>query len=119
MKNKVFYLSTCSTCKNIMKAWPLESLALQDLKKESINAEELDFLQGKVGSYEELLNKRARLLGDHKLSSGAEREQEIRSLILSHYSFLKRPILVLNNDIFVGNSSKIVEAAKQSLSKQD
>lgn len=92
---------------------------MQDLKKEGISAEELDFLQENVGSYEELLNKRARLLGDHKLSSGAEREQEIRSLILSHYSFLKRPILVWKNDIFVGNSSKIVEAAKLALEKRE
>lgn len=102
-----------------MKTWPLEGLDLQDLKKEGISAEELDFLQENVGSYEELLNKRARLLGDHKLSSGAEREQEIRSLILSHYSFLKRPILVWKNDIFVGNSSKIVEAAKLALEKRE
>jgi len=119
MKNKVFYLSTCSTCKNIMKTWPLEGLELQDLKKEGITAAELDFLKVKVGTYEDLLNKRARLFRDHSLSSGAEREQEIRSLILSHYSFLKRPILVWDNDIFAGNSSKIVEAAKIAMEKRE
>ncbi len=102
-----------------MKTWPLEGLDLQDLKKEAISESDLDFLKERMGSYEGLLNKRARLLRDQNLSDGAEREQEIRQLILSHYSFLKRPILLWNNEIFVGNSSKIVEAAKQALEKRD
>ncbi|PTM05285.1 MAG: hypothetical protein DA405_04570 [Bacteroidetes bacterium] len=113
--DKVFYLSTCSTCKTIMKTWDLIGIEEQDLKKENINESELEFLRARVNSYEELLNKRARLLKDHDLSDGPQREEQIRQLILFHYSFLKRPILVLKNEIFVGNSTKITEAAKLAL----
>jgi arsenate reductase len=98
-----------------MRDWDLSSLIIQDLKVEGISASELEFLRSKLSSYEELLNKRARLLREHTLSDESDREDQIRDLILSHYSFLKRPVLVLRNQIFVGNSAKIVEAARQAL----
>jgi arsenate reductase len=115
MKDKVFYLSTCNTCKLIMKGWDLKDLILQDLKVEGISPSELDFLRTRVSLYEDLLNKRARLLREYTLSEDDNREDQIRDLILSHYSFLKRPILVLQNQIFVGNSEKIVQSAKEAL----
>jgi len=98
-----------------MKLWDLKGIAVQDLKKEGIKEEELDFLYDRVNSYEDLLNKRARLLKEHKLGTGPQREQQIRQLILSHYSFLKRPVLVLRNEIFVGNSPPNTEAAMLAL----
>jgi arsenate reductase-like glutaredoxin family protein len=98
-----------------MKGWDLSNLILQDLKAEGISSSELDFLRARVNSYEELLNKRARLLREHTVSEGDTREDQIRDLILSHYSFLKRPIVVLGNQIFVGNSAKIVQSAKEAL----
>lgn len=39
----------------------------------------------------------------------------MRQLIIDEYTFLSRPVLVLDNEIFVGNSKKVVEAAKQAL----
>tara|TARA_R110002050_G_scaffold49818_2_gene115526 strand:+ start:5578 stop:5883 length:306 start_codon:yes stop_codon:yes gene_type:complete len=98
-----------------MKTWDLSGIEEQDLKKEAINESELEFLRARVDSYEDLLNKRARLLKQHDLLDGTGREEQIKQLILSHYSFLKRPILVLKNEIFVGNSAKITEAAKLAL----
>tara|TARA_R110001592_G_scaffold138225_1_gene356931 strand:- start:51980 stop:52285 length:306 start_codon:yes stop_codon:yes gene_type:complete len=98
-----------------MKTWDLTGLELQDLKKENIKESELEFLRARVNSYEDLLNKRARLLKEHDLNDGSQREEQIRQLILFHYSFLKRPILVLKNEIFVGNSAQITEAAKLAL----
>lgn len=98
-----------------MKTWDLAGLELQDLKKENIKESELEFLRARVNNYEDLLNKRARLLKEHDLTDGPQREEKIRQLILFHYSFLKRPILVLKNEIFVGNSAKITKAAKLAL----
>lgn len=121
MKGKVYYLSTCDTCKRIMKDWQLsDAIERQDLKKQAISESELQELYAQTNSYEALLNKRAKMLRDHKISTDKEeREQEIKSLILSHYSFLKRPILNLGNQIFVGNSPQIVAAAKAALNGND
>ena len=121
MKGKVYYLSTCDTCKRIMKDWQLsDAIERQDLKKQAISESELQELYAQTNSYEALLNKRAKMLRDHKISTDKEeREQEIKSLILSHYSFLKRPILNLGNQIFIGNSPQIVAAAKAALNGND
>ena len=42
-------------------------------------------------------------------------EKDYKDLILDHYTFLKRPVLVLDDQIFVGNSKKVVQAAKEAL----
>jgi arsenate reductase len=42
-------------------------------------------------------------------------EDEYRELILKEYSFLKRPVIFIDNEIFVGNAKKVVAAAKEKL----
>ncbi|HAT68946.1 MAG TPA: hypothetical protein DCS22_00475, partial [Flavobacteriaceae bacterium] len=42
-------------------------------------------------------------------------EDDFRDLILEHYTFLKRPVIINNDQIFIGNSKKVIEAAKESL----
>ena len=42
-------------------------------------------------------------------------EEDFRSLLLEHYTFLKRPVMVLGNEIFIGNTKNVVAAAKESL----
>ncbi len=42
-------------------------------------------------------------------------EQDYRQYILDEYTFLKRPVFVVNDQIFVGNSKKTIEALKQVL----
>jgi arsenate reductase len=43
-------------------------------------------------------------------------EEDFKKYILQEYTFLKRPVLVMDDQIFVGNSKKVVEAAKAALS---
>lgn len=59
-----------------------------------------------AGSYEALFSRRARLYKERKLSEKALSEEEIRSLLLEHYTFLKRPVLVWDDHIFIGNTRK-------------
>ena len=40
---------------------------------------------------------------------------KFKNLILEHYTFLKRPILINDDQIFVGNSKSVVAAALESL----
>ena len=42
-------------------------------------------------------------------------EADYRKYILDHYTFLKRPVLVIEDQIFVGNSPKTITAAKFAL----
>jgi len=113
---KIFHLSTCSTCQRILKAWnPGPEFARQDIKSVAISEADLDRMAELAGSYASLFSRRAmkfRALGLHEQQLT---EQDYKKLILEEYTFLKRPVLVFNDQIFVGNSKKVVEAATQAL----
>ena len=113
---KVYHLSTCSTNKRILKELDLQgSTNLQDIKKENITPEQLDEIKELAGSYEALFSRKAMKFRAQGLHEKTLSEQNYRDLILEEYTFLKRPIIVLGNQIFVGNSKKNVAAAKQAL----
>jgi hypothetical protein len=40
----------------------------------------------------------------------------MRQLIIDEYTFLKRPVLIIDHAIFIGNSKKVVLEAKEKLS---
>ena len=111
--NKAFYLSTCDTCKRILSKLNLpEDLKLQDIKKDPISEEDLDFIYNKTKSYELLLNKRSQKYKAEGLKDENLSEEEIKSYILSHYTFLKRPIFVYGDNAFIGNDKQTLEALK-------
>jgi len=66
-------------------------------------------------SYESLFSKRARLYKELGLKDKSLSEDAIKNYILEHYTFLKRPVIIFNNQIFIGNSKKTVEAAKLAI----
>ena len=115
---KFIYLSTCDTCKRIQKELNLPAdVELQDIKKYPITEEQLNELYGKVGSYEGLINNRARNFKVLGLSPKEISEEKRRELLLHDYTFLKRPVLVWNDDLFVGNSKQTISEAKVAVSK--
>ncbi len=113
---KIYHLSTCSTCQRIIKQLGGgEDFELQDIKTEPMTAEQLDFLKDAVGSYEDLFSRRAmkyRAMGLHEKKLN---EDDYRSLILSEYTFLKRPVIIIDDEIFVGNAKKSVAGAMAKL----
>jgi len=115
---KFYYLSTCDTCKRILKELdPPAEVKLQDIKEFPLLEIDLELLAGLSGSHEALINKRARLYQQRGLKDKVLTEEEYKELLLEHYTFLKRPVLVLEDDIFIGNSKGTVEAAKTALKK--
>jgi len=112
---RIFYLSTCDTCKRIMNSWNLEGLELQDIKTEPMTAEQVDHMIALAGSAEALFSKRARKYKELGLKDQDLSDDQIRQFIIDEYTFLKRPVLVLDDQIFVGNSKKVVEAAAEAL----
>ena len=114
-----YYLNSCDTCKRIINELAInESIIQIDIKKKPLTAVQLEVLFEKVGNYEELINKRAQLFKQRNLKDQQLKEEDYKNLLLEHYTFLKRPILLYEEQIFVGNSAKTVAKAKAFLNEQ-
>ena len=116
---KIYHLSTCDTCQRIIKELKLKenNFEFQDIKFENISAEQLDAVHEKVGSYEALFSKRAMKFRSMGLNTMTLTEPDYRKYILQEYTFLKRPVIWVDDEVFVGNTKKTVEAAKAALSE--
>ncbi len=66
-----------------------------------------------AGSYEALFSCRSLQYAARGLKDKTLTEKDYRNLILEEYTFLKRPVVILNGEIFIGNSKEVVEAMKQ------
>ncbi|HQV39764.1 MAG: hypothetical protein IPL81_09910 [Flavobacteriales bacterium] len=109
---KIYHLSTCSTCQRILKQMPdLARFELQDIKTEPITAAQLDAMRKMAGSYEALFSRRAIKFRSMGLDKKTLAETDYHDLILSEYTFLKRPVIMIGEKIFVGNSKNVVQAA--------
>lgn len=113
---KAYYLSSCDTCKRILNELNLPSDFKQhEIKTEKITASQLEEMKDLAGSYEALFNKRARLYKERGLKNKTLSEEDFKKLILEHYTFLKRPVFVLENEIFIGNSKKTIVELQEKL----
>ena len=96
--NKFFYLSTCDTCKKIMKTLQLsEQIELIDIKFRPILEDELDRMKDLSGSFESLFSKKAIKYRSLGLNNQNLKELDFKRLILEEYTFLKRPVLIVEN----------------------
>ncbi|MFM7105697.1 MAG: arsenate reductase family protein [Flavobacteriales bacterium] len=114
---RIFHLASCSTNQRILKEWGkgIKEFTLQDIKTEAITEEQLDEMKRISGSYESLFSKvalkyRAMGLHEKKLT-----EKDFKKYILQEYTFLKRPVMVNEKQIFIGNAASVVTAAKASI----
>ena len=113
---KVYYLKTCSTCIRILKELNLPSeYELQDIKTEAITVKQLEEMNTLAGSYEALFSKRSKLYKEMDLKNQKLEERDYKHYILEHYTFLSRPVIIIDDQIFIGNSKNTVEAVKKVL----
>lgn len=111
---KIYHLKSCSTNVRILKELNLDGVELQNIKQDNIDEVTLDFLKEKVGSYEALFSKKAmkfRSLGLNKMDLT---EDDYKKHILEEYTFLKRPYMINGDEVFIGNTKSVVEAAIES-----
>lgn len=116
---KVYYLPHCKTCQKALAEIGIDGesgFELQNTKEQHISGEELDQLKETVGSYEALFNRRAKKYRSEELKDKDISEAMYRELILGEYTFLKRPIIVMDGAIFVATNKKAVQAAKEKMS---
>ena len=112
---KIYYLSTCDTCKRIMKELPLDDFIKVDIKTDPLTENDLLELHGLSGSYEVLFSKIARLYRSMNLKEKNLQEVDFKKYLLEHYTFLKRPVFIVDNEIFIGNAKKNIELVKSKL----
>lgn len=113
---KVYYLKTCNTCLRILKELNLSSkFILQDIKSEEITVKQLEEMKQLAGSFEALFSKRAKLYKEMDLKNQSLKEADFKHYLLEHYTFLSRPVIIFNNQIFIGNAKKVTEKAKQAI----
>ena len=113
---KAYHLSQCSTCQRILREvnWKGQ---MQEIRTEKISEEQLDQMAKMSGSYESLFSRRAIKYKSMGLKDKALSEMDYRQLILEEDTFLKRPVFIVNNKIFVGNSKKTIEALSSALNE--
>lgn len=115
---KIYHLSTCNTCQRIISEINASTdVQLQDIKSEAITAQQLEEMKEMAGSYEALFSKRAQLYRKRCLNQQDLTESDYKALILEHYTFLKRPVMIIGDQQFIGNSKKVVAAAVAAFSK--
>lgn len=113
---KVYYLSTCDTCKRIIKELGIgDEFEYQDIKNDKITDEQIEEMKVLAGNYEALFSRTARKYKEQGLKDTILLEDDYRVLILQEYTFLKRPVFIIDKKIFIGNSKKTVAAIKEVL----
>ena len=115
---KIYHLATCSTCQRIISEVgisAMDDIEMQDIKTVEISPAQLDAMRDLAGSYEALFSRRAMKFRSMGLADRVLSENDYRALILEEYTFLKRPVIVVNKQIFIGSSKKTVEAAAKAL----
>ncbi|WBX76510.1 arsenate reductase [Tenacibaculum ovolyticum] len=112
---KVYFLKTCDTCRRILKEVNLDGIEEQEIKTDPITIQQLEEMRKLTDSYESLFNKRAKLYKERNLKNKEISETDYREYILDEYTFLKRPVFIIEDEIFIGNSKKVVESLKKKL----
>ncbi len=112
---KVYFLQTCDTCRRILKEVNLDGFEKQEIKTQPITVAQLEEMRAMTDSYESLFNKRAKLYKEMDLKNQNVTEADYRQYILDEYTFLKRPVFIVEDQIFIGNSKKVVESLKAML----
>lgn len=116
---KIYYLASCDTCRKIIKSLPNSAnLEFHDIRQNPITKEELEFMHQLSGSYEALFSKKAQLYKEKGLKNMTLSEEDYKNYILEHYTFLSRPVVILENEIFIGNSQPNILRLQKALSNE-
>ncbi len=108
--NKIYFLKTCSTSKRILKDLPIADFEIKDIKENPLTLQELEEMKALSGSYESLFSRRAKKYHQMKLKNEILAEKDYKRLLLDEYTFLKRPVVLMENHIYIGSSKKNVTA---------
>lgn len=114
LMNIIYFLASCDTCRKIIKGLPENhNLKFHDIRQNPITEAELEEMYQLAGSYESLFSKKAQLYKSLKLKDQNLTEADFKKYLLEHYTFLSRPVFIINGKIYIGNSQQnILEVHK-------
>jgi arsenate reductase (glutaredoxin) len=114
---EIYHLGNCTTCRAIIKETKIDKAGfdMQDIKSEKITPAQIDTMKKMAGSYEALFSRRAVKYKEMGLKDKALTEKDYRQLILDEYTFLKRPVVIINDKIFIGSEKKNVAELKKAV----
>ena len=103
----IYYLASCDTCRKIIKSLPKNhDFKFRDIKQDLITVEELEQMRELSGSYEALFSKKAQLYKSMDLKNKTLTEDDYKNYILEHYTFLSRPVFIIKDKIYIGNTQQ-------------
>ena len=103
--NKIYYLASCDTCRKIIKSLPQNhNLTFHDIKQDPITVEELEEMHRLSGSYKSM-----------DLKNKSLTEADFKKYILEHYTFLSRPVFIIDGKIYIGNSQQNILQVMKAL----
>lgn len=115
--NTIYYLASCDTCRKIIKSLPKDAnLKYHDIKQDPLTEKEIDEMYNLSGSYESLFSKRAQLYKQLGLKDKNLTEIDFKKYLLEHYTFLSRPVFIIDDKIYIGNSQKVINEVISALS---
>lgn len=107
MTNKIYYIASCDTCRKIIKTLPKgNNLVFRDIKQDPLTEAELAEMYQASGSYEALFSKKAQLYKSMNLKDKSLTENDYKKYILEHYTFLSRPVFMIDGKVFTGGSQQ-------------
>ncbi len=117
MSKKMYHLAHCTTCQAIIKETGADKagVAFQNIREEKITKKQLEEMKKLAGSYEALFSRRALKYKELGLKDKQLTEDDYKNYILEEDTFLKRTVTIVNDQIFMGNDKKTVEALKKAL----
>lgn len=109
--DKIYFLASCDTCRKIIKSLPnADKLSYIDIRQNPISESDLDEMHQLSGSYEALFSKKAQLYKSMDLKNKNLTETDYKKYLLEHYTFLSRPVFIIQSKIYIGNSQQNILA---------
>lgn len=114
---KVYYLKTCDTSRKIIKELGdlLSDFEFQEIKENPLSVSQLEQMRKLVNSYEDIFSKRAKKYKEMGLKDMELTDEDYKYYLLNHYTFLKRPVIIVGNKLFAGSNKKQLEELKNLL----
>lgn len=98
-----------------MESLPLDDFEKQDIKTFPISPSQLEEMHKIAGNYEALFSKRSMKYKSLGLNEKKLNENDFKHYILEEYTFLKRPVFIVENTIFIGNSKREIQKLSEKL----
>ena len=98
-----------------MSEYNLTDFEQREIKSKAVSEEELQEMYALSNSYEALFSKKSTQIRERNIEVKSLQEEDFKKLILEGYRFLKRPVFIINQEIFIGSDKKNIELLRERL----